>query len=100
MPIRQGGMLARRRVSWLRESLIRSTMAPRSSWPTRWKLFLPRSMPRVAITAEKEDRDMGRAPCVARSPTAYRQAGQKHGRTIPLVVTDDQLFLADACPVL
>jgi hypothetical protein len=37
-----------------------------------------------AMAAEAEDRDMGRAPCVARSPTAYEQAGQKHGRTIPL----------------
>jgi hypothetical protein len=45
---------------------------------------LPRSMPRVAITAGEEDRDMDRAPCVARSPTAYRQAGQEHDRTIPL----------------
>src|SRR3954447_11349683 len=84
MPIRQGGRLARRWVSWGRESLRRSTMAPRSSCPMRWKLFLPRSMPSVAMAAEEEDRDMGRAPCVARSPTAYEQAGQKHGRTIPL----------------
>jgi hypothetical protein len=38
----------------------------------------------VAMVAEAEDRDMGRAPCVARNPTAYEQAGQKHGRTIPL----------------
>src|SRR6478736_4741711 len=41
-------------------------------------------MPRVAMAAEAEDRDRRRAPCVARSPTAYEQAGQKHGRTIPL----------------
>src|SRR3712207_3516047 len=41
-------------------------------------------MPSVAMVAEEEDRDMGRAPCVARNPTAYGQAGQKHGRTIPL----------------
>jgi hypothetical protein len=27
---------------------------------------------------------MRRAPYVARSPTAYEQAGQEHGRTIPL----------------
>src|SRR3954454_19323172 len=39
------------------------------------------------MAAEKEDRDMRRAPCVARSPTAYEQAGQKHGRTIPLAAT-------------
>jgi hypothetical protein len=37
----------------------------------------------VAMVAEKEDRDMGRAPCVARRPTAYEQAGQEHGRAIP-----------------
>jgi hypothetical protein len=36
--------------------------------------FLPRSMLSVAMAAEAEDRDMRRTP-LARSPTAYEQAG-------------------------
>src|SRR4051812_18764701 len=68
-------------------------MAPRSSWPTRWNVFLPGSMPSVAIAAEKEDRDMERAPCVTRSPTVYEQAGQEHGRTIPLAAVDRRVRL-------
>ncbi|WP_210340383.1 hypothetical protein, partial [Microvirga splendida] len=32
-------------------------------------------------------------PCVARNPTAYEQAGQKHGRTIPLPDIDGPAFL-------
>src|SRR5215217_1342385 len=63
-------------------------------------------MPRVAMAAEEEDRDMGRAPCVTRNPTAYEQAGQKHGRTIPLAdlvsPTRDPYTLVDlgAVPIL
>jgi hypothetical protein len=36
------------------------------------------------MVADGENRDMGHAPYVAQSPTAYEQAGQEHGRTIPL----------------
>jgi hypothetical protein len=38
--------------------------------------------------------DAERHECVTRSPTAYEQAGQKHGRTIPL--GDLPLGLKDA----
>src|SRR5271157_5492808 len=51
MPIRQGGVLARRFSSWLRDSLHLRTMAPRLSRPIRWKTFLPMSIPITAIWA-------------------------------------------------
>jgi hypothetical protein len=38
----------------------------------------------VAITTDGKVREMGHAPCVARNPKAYGQAGQEHGRTISL----------------
>src|SRR5208337_2651791 len=50
MPIRQGGRLARKLSSWLRESLRLSTMAPQLSTPIRWKTFLPISIPITAIS--------------------------------------------------
>src|SRR5665647_2789254 len=49
MPTRQGGKLAKRASIWPRDHFCRSTMAPRSSWPTTWNEFLPISMPTTAI---------------------------------------------------
>ena len=34
MPMRHGGILAKRASTWLRDHRCRSTIAPRSSWPT------------------------------------------------------------------
>src|SRR4249919_2969874 len=45
MPIRQGGILAKRVSTWPRDHFCRSTIAPRSSRPTTWNEFLPISMP-------------------------------------------------------
>src|SRR5215813_11287148 len=45
MPIRQGGILANRASTWLRDHFCRSTIVPRSSRPTTWNEFLPISMP-------------------------------------------------------
>jgi hypothetical protein len=50
MPIRHGGRLASRASSWPRDHFCRSTILPRRSWPTRWKEFLPISMPITAIS--------------------------------------------------
>src|SRR5262249_59342346 len=44
------------------------TIAPRSSRPIRWKLFLPRSMPIVLTVGGADLCDMGRAPCASQSP--------------------------------
>src|SRR5664280_1951525 len=51
MPIRHGGILAKRASTWPRDHFCRSTMAPRSSWPTMWNEFLPISMPTTEIAA-------------------------------------------------
>src|ERR1019366_4169994 len=51
MPTRHGGRLAKRASTWPRDHFCRNTMAPRSSWPTMWKEFLPISMPTTAIAA-------------------------------------------------
>jgi hypothetical protein len=49
---RQGGRLASRRTSWLRDTLMRMAIAPRLSRPTRWKVFLPMSRPIVATVSD------------------------------------------------
>src|SRR5205807_6570106 len=49
MPTRHAGRLASRASTWPRDHFCRSTIAPRSSWPTTWNEFLPISMPRAAI---------------------------------------------------
>src|ERR1700686_1986559 len=51
MPTRHGGRLAKRASTWPRDHFCRSTIAPRSSWPTMWKEFLPISMPTTEIAA-------------------------------------------------
>jgi NAD(P)-dependent dehydrogenase (short-subunit alcohol dehydrogenase family) len=51
MPIRHGGILAKRASTRPRDHFCRSTIAPRSSWPTMWKEFLPISMPTTEIAA-------------------------------------------------
>src|SRR6478735_10485772 len=57
-------------------------MAPRSSWPTTWKEFLPISMP---ITAIAVCAVAGMACSLSWAPLASLSlAGQEHGRTIPL----------------
>src|SRR6516225_7972041 len=50
MPIRQGGRLAKRASTWLRDHFCRNTIAPRRSRPIMWKQFLPISMPTTAIS--------------------------------------------------
>src|SRR6266566_7135955 len=49
MPIRHVGRLASLASIWPRDHFCRSTIAPRSSWPTTWNEFLPISMPMAAI---------------------------------------------------
>src|SRR5262249_50751908 len=48
-----------------------AAMAPRLVRPTRWKVFLPMSMPRMA-TVSLDWRGMGRAPCLGQ-PLARRR---------------------------
>src|SRR3954468_19296488 len=83
MPIRQGGMLARRASTWPRDHFCRSTMAPRASWPTRWNEFLPISMPITAI-AVLGVWDMAYSLSLAPPCPLPWRAGQEHDRTIPL----------------
>src|SRR5262249_39426350 len=49
MPIRHGGILAKRASTWLRDHFWRSTMLPRQSKPTTWNEFLPISIPITLI---------------------------------------------------
>src|SRR5215470_16903788 len=74
MPTRQGAMLAKRISIWDRDSRSRSTMAPRSSRPTRWKVFLPMSTPSVAMAVDLAlaMRIMGWAPCSCLPPQQGR----------------------------
>src|SRR6185436_2633786 len=83
MPIRHGGRLANRAATWPRDHFWRSTMAPRSSWPTMWNEFLPISMPTTAIAALSVW-DMACSLSWAPLPSFYRWWGLEHGRTIPL----------------
>src|SRR5262245_58677577 len=66
MPIRQGGMFARRCPTWLRDHFWRRMIAPRWSRPTTWNEFLPMSMPTTAMAVLL--RDMGWAPCSCDPP--------------------------------
>src|SRR4029450_1509481 len=50
MPIRHGGILAKRASTCPRDHFCRSTIAPRPSRPTTWNAFLPISIPITAIT--------------------------------------------------
>src|SRR6476660_6350005 len=43
--------IGKRASAWPRDHFWRNTMAPRSSWPTMWKEFLPISIPTTAIAA-------------------------------------------------
>jgi hypothetical protein len=51
MPTRQGGRVASLASSCLSDSFRRRMMAPRLLRPTRWKVFLPVSMPRTATVS-------------------------------------------------
>src|SRR5207302_6763013 len=75
MPMRQHGTFASRRSIWPRESFSCKTIAPRVSRPTRWKVFLPRSMPIVAIVVGAQLGDMGRTPLRSSTRKAYAIAG-------------------------
>src|SRR5450759_1751554 len=83
MPTRHGGMLAKRASTWPRDHFCRSTIAPRSSWPTTWNEFLPISMPITAI-ALSNFWDMACSLSLAPLPSILSLVGQEHGRTIPL----------------
>src|SRR3979490_1662484 len=83
MPIRHVGILAKRASTWLRAHFCRSTIAPRSSWPTTWNEFLPISMPITAI-ALSNSWDMACSLSLAPLPSILLLVGQEHGRTIPL----------------
>src|SRR5438034_2041439 len=89
MPTRHGGMLERRTTTWPRDSFCRSTIAPRSSRPTRWNVFLPISMPIAVTMLSLALWSMARAPRVV----APAICGQEHGRSIPLA--DVQTALMD-----
>src|SRR5260370_41522582 len=83
MPTRQGGMLAKRASTWPRDHFCRSTMAPRSSWPTTWNEFLPISMPITAIVLSSFW-DMACSLSLAPLPSILLLVGREHGRAIPL----------------
>src|ERR1035437_2094400 len=90
MPTRHGGMLAKRASTWPRDHFCRSTIAPRSSWPTTWNKFLPISMPITAI-ALSNFWDMACSLSLAPLPSILSLVGQEHGRTIPLADLDRSL---------
>src|ERR1700688_918023 len=83
MPIRHVGILAKRASTWPRDHFCRSTIAPRSSWPTTWNEFLPISIPITAI-ALSNFWDMACSLSLAPLPSILLLVGQEHGRTIPL----------------
>src|ERR1035437_5124463 len=83
MPTRHGDRLAKRASTWPRDHFCRSTIAPRSSWPTTWNEFLPISMPITAI-ALSNFWDMACSLSLAPLPSILSLVGQQHGRTIPL----------------
>src|ERR1035437_5933952 len=96
MPTRHGDRLAKRASTWPRDHFCRSTIAPRSSWPTTWNEFLPISMPITAI-ALSNFWDMACSLSLAPLPSILSLVGQEHGRTIPLAeVGDLQAYLARA----
>src|SRR5271166_3218274 len=89
MPTRHGGMLAKRASTWPRDHFCRSTMAPRSSWPTTWNEFF--------ADIDTDHRDcalelLGHGVLlVLAAPSQHSMlVGREHGRTIPL---------ADMCSV-
>src|SRR5437868_14907224 len=88
MPIRHGGRLASRASTWPRDHFCRSTILPRRSWPTRWKEFLPISMPITAISLLSFS-DMACSLSSLPPRQLCLLEGREHGRTIPL---------ADLCP--
>src|SRR5262245_6259970 len=97
MPIRQGAILASRVSTWPRDHFCRSTIAPRSSRPTAWNVFLPISIPITAITLAS----FSTMTCSFRLRLlpallpAYSLTGLEHGRTIPLPeVPADGLLVA------
>jgi hypothetical protein len=73
-------MFAGQAVSWSRESFWRSTIAPCSSWPIRWNVFLPMSIPNVPIVRLLAPFLHGMAPCASVGPWGY---AQEHGRSTP-----------------
>ena len=83
IPMRQGRMLANRASAWLRDHFCRSTMAPRSSWPTMWNEFLPISIPTNG-DCSVECLGHGVLLVFGASYQLRSLAGQEHGRTIPL----------------
>src|SRR4030095_15327583 len=83
MPTRQGGMLANRISTWLRDHLCRSTTAPRRSRPMTWNEVLPISIPTTAISGMTFS-DMACSFVQGAPVEDYAPAGQEHGRTIPL----------------
>src|ERR1700674_2678955 len=96
MPIRHVGILAKRASTWPRDHFCRSTIAPRSSWPTTWNEFLPISMPITAI-ALSNFWDMACSLSLAPLPSILLLVEQEHGRTIPLA---ELAPLVNGCPHL
>src|ERR1700688_3973632 len=88
MPIRHVGILAKRASTWPRDHFCRSTIAPRSSWPTTWNEFLPISIPITAI-ALSNFWDMACSLSLAPLPSILLLVGQEHGQTIPLADLQD-----------
>src|SRR6266496_3649680 len=76
-------MLAKRASTWPRDHFCRSTMAPRSSWPTTWNECLPISMPITAIVLSSFW-DMACSLSLAPLPSILLLVGREHGRAIPL----------------
>src|SRR5215468_1251784 len=83
MPIRHGGRLASRASIWPRDHFCRNIIAPRRFWPTRWKEFLPISMPMTAISL-LSFWDMACSFALGAPRQLGPLAGLEHGRTIPL----------------
>src|SRR5665811_1744456 len=77
MPTRHGGMLAKRASTWPRDHFCRSTIAPRSSWPTTWNEFLPISMP-ITTMAPSNFWDMACSLSLAPLPSILSLVGQEH----------------------
>src|ERR1700720_4582024 len=89
MPIRHGGRLATRASTWPRDHFLRSTIAPRWSWPTMWNEFLPISMPITVAIAVLCLLDM--ACSLSWVPIQLRSlAGQEHARTVPFPASPDR----------
>src|SRR6476469_6492026 len=83
--------IGKRASAWPRDDFWRNTMAPRSSWPTMWKEFLPISIPTTAIAAFSVW-DMACSLSLAPLPSILLPAGREHGRAIPLTDIRSELL--------